>query len=198
MRAEPQVGGVVAVGEVVGVEHDPLHVDLAVADPDVVRNVMAAACQTAATQASAEPVAVGRGGRGSARAGRRPRPGPAPPGLVRRATDDAGLEQARSRRSSKAGWAATRSASGTCRRRASRGRAPPTMAWASRNGVPRDDELLGEVGGGGVRACRRPPASRAVSKRERGEQPGHAPRGPSATWSTASNSGSLSSWRSRL
>ena len=52
-RPEPQVGGVVAVRQVVGVEHHPLHVDLAVADPDVCWNAMAAACQAAVRRRSA-------------------------------------------------------------------------------------------------------------------------------------------------
>ena len=79
---------------------------------------------------------------------------------------------------------------------ATRRTSAPTAACASRNGMPGAHEVLGEVGRGQVGlvggGSHRVGVEVAASRRRR--------RAPQASRhvSTASNSGSLSSWRSRL
>ena len=189
----PVVHGVVDVGEVVRVEHHPLHVDLAVAHRDLV--VVAHGLDASARRF--DPGAVGgEPVRGTAPSGRRPPAGPAPPRVVRRRTDAPRAEQGH-------GVGAERLVG----RDQVDQRRPRRRATGARGPRPR----RGRRG----TACRRSTrySARSVAAAvglsaaaaialgdERRRRPAARSWRPSArvTWSSASNSGSLSSCRSRL
>ena len=112
------------------------------------------------------------------------------PGVVRRRTalpaggaQAIGTEAGRSTRARRAGRRST-----ACRTR------PPTTVCASRNGVPLSDQMLGEVGGQLIGS-----SAAAIMRVDelRGDQPAEGQRRAQHA-SSASNSGSLSSCRSRL
>ncbi len=120
--------------------------------------------------------------------------GPAPPRVVRRVTATPGARSSTAV-SPSAGCARTRSARSAPLSSDSRTRAP-TIAWASRNGVPCSTRCsarsVADDVGVSAAARMRSPSNSSVAR-----SPATAPRA-SSTWSTASNSGSLSSCRSRL
>ena len=167
-RLDPGAEGVVAVGEVVGVEHDALHVAFAVADAQRV----AVRHRTGTTQDPGRLVSI-RGDRQLAREGlpcasssarnasswTPSACGPPPPGDVRRATATPGATRRRPPGPS-AGSAATSSPSGVASSRWRRTRfADDGVGIAERRAA--GDEPLGEVGrrgrlgvGGGLPSAR--------------------------------------------
>ena len=171
-RAEPEVGGIVAVRQVVGVEHHPLHVDLAVADADVVdvghRSRASRKCS------GVEALLVDR----------HPRPEPleldgdgggtGPPGGGATGDRDTGREQrggvvpqrrVRARRGRPAG----RRRRGSRARAHRRWRGPPGRGCPARRGARRDRWPRRT-------ASRQPPACGPVSKRSVASRPPIADR----------------------